>query len=159
MKLMADQSPSGSHDLSAMRELVGMPTSVIGATLDLPFWTVLFRYPTFTLMYESGIDQIPRFDAHIEVYSPMKSVKVQWDTPYIKGLPVTMHTQENIDGAFHEKVIRKTYEDPYVKEMKALYAWVAHGGPVKTTAMDAKNELKIFQMIVRAGLTKNQEPL
>jgi hypothetical protein len=138
-----------------MRELVGMPTSVVGASLGLPFWTVLFQYPTFTLMYESGIDRIPRFDAHIEVYSPMKSVRVQWDTPYIKGLPVTMHTQENVDGAFHERMIRKTYEDPYIKEMRELYAWVAQGVPAKTTAMDAKNELKIFQMIVQAGLNKS----
>jgi predicted dehydrogenase len=139
-----------------MRELVGMPTSVVGATLGLPFWTVLFQYSSFTLMYESGIDQIPRFDAHVEVYAPTKSVRVQWDTPYIKGLPVTMHIQENIDGAFHERLVRKTYEDPYIKEMRALYAWVAQGAPVKTTAVDAKNELKIFQMIVQAGLSKHQ---
>jgi hypothetical protein len=28
----------GSHDLSAMREALGMPTSVIGASLGFPFW-------------------------------------------------------------------------------------------------------------------------
>jgi hypothetical protein len=28
----------GSHDLSAMREVLGMPQRVIGASLALPFW-------------------------------------------------------------------------------------------------------------------------
>jgi hypothetical protein len=28
----------GSHDLSAMREAVGMPTAVLGASLGFPFW-------------------------------------------------------------------------------------------------------------------------
>ena len=28
----------GSHDLSAMREALGMPTSVLGASLGFPFW-------------------------------------------------------------------------------------------------------------------------
>lgn len=28
----------GSHDLSLMREVLGMPETVIGASLGLPFW-------------------------------------------------------------------------------------------------------------------------
>lgn len=28
----------GSHDLSVMREALGMPTGVIGASLKMPFW-------------------------------------------------------------------------------------------------------------------------
>lgn len=28
----------GSHDLSVMREAIGMPTAVLGAALGLPFW-------------------------------------------------------------------------------------------------------------------------
>lgn len=129
-----------------------MPTTVMGANLSLRFWTVMFRYPGFSVLYESGIDQIPRFDAHIEIYSPLKSVKVQWDTPYIKGLPVTMHVAENVDGAYHERTVRKTYEDPYTLEMKNLYGLVAQGIPIKTTAADAKEDLQLFQMIIKTGI-------
>ncbi|KEF55558.1 uncharacterized protein A1O9_08308 [Exophiala aquamarina CBS 119918] len=141
----------GSHDLSAMREVLGMPQGIVGASLGHPFWNVMFQYPGFSVTYESGIDDIPRFDAHIEVYSMKKSVRVVYDTPYIKGLPVTLLVRENEDGTYKESVVRKTYEDPYTLEMKELYDMVANGKSVKTTAKDAKEDLKIFQMIMKAG--------
>lgn len=135
-----------------MREIVGMPATVLAASLQEHFWTVLFQYPGFTLLYEQGIDGIPRFDAHIEVYSMSKSVRVQWDTPFVKGLPVTMHVSENVDGGLQERMVRKTYEDPYTLEMRALYDFVAHDKPVKTTPSDAALELELFGMVLRAAM-------
>ena len=141
----------GSHDLSVMREALGMPQKVIGASLGFPFWNVLFQYPGFVVNYESGIDNIPRFDAHLEIYSTNKSIRVQYDTPYVKGLPVTMHICEGKDGAYVETTIRKTYEDLYTIEFKKLYELAKNGRPVKTTAQDARRDLEIFEMIMRAG--------
>lgn len=141
----------GSHDLSAMREALGMPTAVLGASTGFPFWSVLFQYPGFAVSYESGIDNIPRFDAHIEVYGADKSIRVQYDSPYIKGLPTTLNIRENMDGTYKETMIRKTYEDAYTLEMKELYAVVADGKRIKTTAEDAKKDLEIFKMIMQAG--------
>ncbi|KAF1977759.1 NAD(P)-binding protein [Bimuria novae-zelandiae CBS 107.79] len=86
----------GSHDLSVMREVLGMPEKVVGSSIGFPFWNVLFKYSGFTVSYDSGIDDIPRFYAHIEVYGMAKTVKVQYDTPYVKGLPVTLHISENV---------------------------------------------------------------
>lgn len=113
--------------------------------------SVIFQYPGFSVTYESGIDDIPRFDAYIEVYSMKKSVRVFYDTPFIKGLPVTLLVRENVDGTYKESIVRKTYEDPYTLEMKELYDMVANGKAVKTTAKDAKEDLKIFRMIMKAG--------
>ncbi|KAK0779924.1 hypothetical protein LTS16_024248 [Friedmanniomyces endolithicus] len=103
----------GSHDLSVMREALGMPKSVLGCSIDAetPFWNVLFQYPGFACSYESGINEVPRFDAHLEVYSRTKQITVQYDTPFIKGLPITMTIRENIDGGLQERIVRKTYED------------------------------------------------
>jgi hypothetical protein len=81
-----------------------------------------------------------------------KSVRVVYDTPYIKGLPVTLLIRENVDGTYKESIVRKTYEDPYTLEMKELYDMITNGKLVKTTAMDAKEDLKIFQMIIKAGV-------
>ena len=69
----------------------------------------------------------------------------------MKGLPVTLHIAENIDGAYRETMIRRTYEDPYTLELKELYGMVVDGKPVKTTAEDAMNDTKIFQMIMQAS--------
>lgn len=116
-------------------------------TLD----SVLFQYPGFAVSYESGLDSVPRFDAHIEIYSQDKTIRVQWDTPYVKGLPVVLHVCENANNGYRETQIRRTYEDPYTLELKAFYALVVNGTPVKTTAEDAENDVRIFQMIVKNG--------
>ncbi|RVX70674.1 hypothetical protein B0A52_05324 [Exophiala mesophila] len=141
----------GSHDLSAMREALGQPEDVGGAFMSPNFWSAMFRYPGFSVTYESGIDNVPRFDAHLEVYSLQKSVKVSWDTPYVKGLPVTMLIRENVDGAYRETLVRRTYEDPYTLEMKELYDVVVGGKEIKTTAKDAKEDLRTFQLLMKAG--------
>ncbi|KAJ5206844.1 hypothetical protein N7491_002523 [Penicillium cf. griseofulvum] len=147
----------GSHDLSAMREALGMPTAVLGASLcsarGPPFWSALFQYPSFAVSYESGIDYVPRFDASIEVFGGNKTVKICFDSPYVKGLPTTMHIREKLeDGSFRESMVRKTYEDAYTLEMKELYAFVVKGKPAKTTSEDARKDLEVFGMIMKAGL-------
>lgn len=117
----------------------------------LIIFSVLFQYHGFAVSYESGIDNVPRFDAHIEIYGLNKTVRVQYDSPYIKGLPITMHIVENVNGALKETTVRKTYEDAYTLEMKELYAVVSEGKPIKTTAADAREDLGIFKMILTKG--------
>src|SRR5713226_3999281 len=70
-----------SHDLSAMREMLGMPERVVAAQQHGRFLTVLFAYDGFTATYETGIDHNRRFGAHIAVYSDTKEIRVQYDTP------------------------------------------------------------------------------
>lgn len=136
-----------------MREIIGMPRGVKGAFLKLPgIFSVLFDYGAFPVAYESGLSNVPEFDAHIEVYSPDKIVRVNYDTPYIKGLPVTMTIRENLgNGGFQRREVRKTYEDPYTLEMLELYDCVVGGKQPKTGAVDARQDVELFQMIMKAG--------
>ena len=77
----------GSHDLSLMREgLGGLPESVAGLSVNDPFYTAIFNYRNrdgspYAVTYESGIDLVPRFDAHLTVYGETKTVSIQYDTP------------------------------------------------------------------------------
>jgi len=142
-----------------MREIIGMPQSVLGASLGFPgIWSVLFQYDRFSVTYESGINNVPVFDANIEVYGADKIVRVDYDTPYVKGLPVTMTIREKVEGrvgsgssGYQERKVRRTYEDPYTLEMFELYDCVVKGKPPKTSAEDAKNDVELFKMILRAG--------
>jgi predicted dehydrogenase len=61
-----------SHDLSAMRELLGFPSGVVSATQwnGGSFMLVVFAYDGYRAILETGIDDQRRFDAHIEVYAP-----------------------------------------------------------------------------------------
>ncbi|KAF2186104.1 NAD(P)-binding protein [Zopfia rhizophila CBS 207.26] len=128
----------GSHDLSAMREILGIPKACLGACLGPPrIWSALL---------------------YIEIFSLNKSVKVSYDTPYIKGLPVTLTIREKIEGrsgsdssGFQERVIRRTYEDAYTLEFEAFYESVIKNKTPKTMVADARNDLDIFAIIMKAG--------
>jgi hypothetical protein len=108
--------------------------------------------------YESGIHEVPFFDAFIEVFGKTKQVKIKYESPFVKGLPITMTIREDVDGsgALKETVIRKTYEDPYTLEAKELYALCTERKMPKTTIEDAAQDLKIFQMIMKAGASQVQ---
>ncbi|KAM0748204.1 NAD(P)-binding protein [Meredithblackwellia eburnea MCA 4105] len=144
----------GSHDLSAMREMLGgTPKSCFAATRAPTgfFISALLEYDGFTVCYESGSDQVIKFDAHIEVYGDNKRVKVTYDSPYVKGLPITTTVLETDEkGQYVEKVIRPTYEDAFTVELKELYRCITEKAMPKTSPTDAAEELKIFDMIMAA---------
>lgn len=136
-----------------------MPRSCLGASLGFPgIWCALFQFEGFAVAYESGMNELPVFDACIEVFSNDKSVKVSYDTPYVKGLPVTMTVREKIPGrkctsssGFQQRVLRRTYEDAYTLEFEEFYRCVTHSLVPKTSIADARKDLEILQMILRAG--------
>ena len=106
-------------------------------------------------MYDSGLINVPIFDAHLEVYSKEKIVRLNYDTPYVKGLPVTMTIQERIDGnkgdGFQERTVRKTYEDPFTLEFLEFHHCATHRTAPKTSALDAREDLDLIGMIMQAG--------
>ena len=75
-----------SHDLSAMRELLGTPKRVLYAAVRQGglYVSAAFDYGDFICNFETGIDNIPRFDAHLEVYGEHKVLRVQYNTPYVR---------------------------------------------------------------------------
>jgi predicted dehydrogenase len=137
-----------------MREALGMPQGVVGAKVSQQqgsiFLNVIFDYGKFSVTYETGMDQQGRFDAHIEVYSSRKSVKVQYDTPYIRHLPTKLFICETEGETYKESVIRPTLTDPYTLELKYLHDVIATKGSPKTTPEDYKNDLRLFQMIMES---------
>ncbi|KAK4500920.1 hypothetical protein PRZ48_009112 [Zasmidium cellare] len=145
----------GSHDLSAMREILGVPEGVVGFspmnTTGSPFWSAIFKYPSFSVSYESGVDKVPRFDASIEIFGDTKTVKMVIDTPFVKGLPTTMVVKEALeDGSYRESTIRRTYEDPFTLALREMYDWVCGGTVPKTTPRDARRDLEVLGMLMRA---------
>ena len=74
-----------------MREaLGGLPDSIAGVSLNEPFYSAIFNYHNkdgspFAVRYESGIDNVPRYDAHLALYGQDETVSIQYDTPSVKG--------------------------------------------------------------------------
>lgn len=114
--------------------------------------SAIFQYPGFAVAYESGVDQVARFDASIEIFGDTKTVKVCIDTPFVKGLPTTMVVKESLlDGSYRECTTRRTYEDPFALEFKAVYEWVVDGGTPKTSPTDARQDLEVLGMLMKAA--------
>ena len=86
----------GSHDISAMREILGVPRGVLYAAQrsDGRYMSAAFDYGDFVCHYETGIDKIARFDACVEVFGVTSTVRVDYDTPYVRNLPITLTVTE-----------------------------------------------------------------
>lgn len=139
-----------SHDLSAMRELLGFPLGVVAATQwnGGNFMVVVFAYDGYRAILETGVDDQRRFDAHIEVYGPTRSIHIKYDTPYIRHLPTTLIVSETIGESFTERVVRPTFKDPYTHELETFHQVVTAGETPKTTPEDFRDDLRLFRMIV-----------
>jgi hypothetical protein len=154
-----------------MRELVGVPQSVLAATrsADGWFWSVLFQHKGFNTYYEvrrSSACADNRWEStrsqslmptsrSTAVASESRFNMTRWFfnvnadiSPYVKGLPTTLTIESmNQNGDFSTEVIRPSFVDNYTLEYQELYDAVVNGKEYKTTPLDAKEDLKINDMI------------
>lgn len=143
----------GSHDLSLMREAIGQPDSVAGVSVNHPFYTAIFNHRNktgepFSCTYETGIDGVPRFDSHLAVYGEHKTVTIQYDTPFVKGLPIKVKVDELVNGEAVTREILTTFEDAYTVELQEMHACFTAGQEIKTSAEDSLNDLRLWEMLL-----------
>lgn len=145
----------GSHDISLMREVLGFPERVAGVTVHEPFYAAMFEYRNrkggkepFAVTYESGIDGVPEFDAHLAVYGDRKRVMIKYDSPYVKGLPIKVTVQEvNGEGEMETREMLGSYEDAYTAELQELWECLRGGREIKTTVEDAMEDLRLYDLM------------
>src|ERR1700732_4224931 len=128
-----------SHDLSAMRELLGVPLQVLFAVQRSNglYMAATFDYGPYVCHFETGIDGIARFDAHLEVYGSQKVVRIQYDTPYVRNLPIRLFVTEG-DGQSGVTSLNShsAWGDPFVAEWKAFYENITQKKTPKTGPAD-----------------------
>lgn len=140
-----------SHDLSAMRELIGMPRRVLHATARQGgrFLTAVFDYGDFVCSFETGIDAIARFDAHIEVYGGDRTVRIDFDTPYIRHQPARLTvTEAKTPHGVSECRSHPTRGDAFVTEWRRFHDAIVNGTAIKTTIADARQDLELCARIM-----------
>ena len=148
----------GSHDISLMREALGFPEQVTAVTVNEPFYSAIFKLRNksgakdpFYVTYESGIDGVPEFDAHLAVYGENKRVTIFYDSPYIKTQkPVMVRVQEvNDAGEVQTREIISSFEDAFASEFQDMHDCLINGKEIKTSAEDAINELKLYDLMYK----------
>jgi predicted dehydrogenase len=148
-----------SHDVSAMRELLGRPKSVLHAThrWDGRFITAVFDYGDFVCEFATGVDMLPRFDTFIEVYGDEVTLRLDYETPYIRNQPARLTvTRPAGEAGIARTVSFPSRLDSFVVEWKAFHRNVLAGTKPKTTIADARQDLEIFMEIMgllKAGAT------
>jgi predicted dehydrogenase len=141
----------GSHDLSAMRELLGRPRGVVAARQwrDGNFIAALLEYDGYYVTYETGVDDQVRFDAHIEVYGDTSSLRVQYDTPYVRHLPTVLVSDETRGDAYVQTSSRPHLKDPYTHELEYFHAMITQSSTPKTSPEDFVEDLDLFAELIK----------
>lgn len=139
-----------SHALSAMRELIGLPKRVIYASQHHGgrFLTAAFDYGHFTCHFEAGVDRIPHFDAHLEVYTPDEIIRVDYDTPYVRHQPARLtRITAATDAGVAVSSMFPTRNDSFVAEWRAFHRNITERRRPTTTLEDARNDMVLARDI------------
>ncbi len=140
-----------SHDISAMRELLGVPKRVLHASQRHGglYINATFDYGDFVCEFATGVDSLPRFDAYLEVYLSDRFIRVDYDTPYIRNLaPKLTVVEPHGTAGISESVSFPSRLDLFVTEWQAFHDHVTKGTPLKTNIADARPDLEIFAEIM-----------
>ena len=146
-----------SHDLSALREMLGLPLRVLYAAADPTgrCVTAALDYGDFVCHLEVGVDRLPRYDTTLEVFGAREVVRVTFDTPYVRHLPVTATvTEATGDGPDARGVavrhLHPAWEDQYALEWLAFESHIHQGTLPKTSPADARHDVELILQIQSA---------
>lgn len=142
----------GSHDLSAMRELIGRPKRVLSAHQwhNAGYIVAQLEYDGFVVTYETGVDSQLRFDAHIELYGESAQMRIQYDTPYVRHLPTTVVIERTVGDSLQHEVDRPHLKDPYTCELEYFHDMATQGTVPKTSPEDYVEDMELFFDLIRA---------
>ncbi len=143
----------GSHDLSAMRELLGRPRGVAAARQwrDGGFITALLEYDDYVRHLRDRCRRAgPLRRPHRGVRASSSMMRVQYDTPYVRHFPTVLITEETSGDALHRTVSRPHLKDPYTHELEYFHHVVTEKQIPKTSPEDYVEDLDLFAEIIRA---------
>ena len=141
-----------SHDVSAMRELLGRPQRVLAAKAwnQGYYFHAMLDFGSYVASLQIGSDQQLRFDAHILLTSPHESLRLQYDTPYIRHLPTQLFHDVACDEVWTRSQERRTFRDAFVAELLAFHDAVRTSIPPKTSVNDFVEDLCLFEAMIDA---------
>jgi predicted dehydrogenase len=140
-----------THDISAMRELLGMPKGVLYAAQRSGglYITAAFDYGDFVCHFETGIDDVARFDCHLEVYGKSQTLRVEYQSPYVRHQATRLNIiNAKPESGLHTETIQPAFEDNFTQEWKAFYQNVTTGNKPKTSPEDYRQDLELFSQMM-----------
>src|SRR6185369_1249693 len=140
-----------SHDVSAMRELIGLPRGVLFATQRWAgrWMSAALDYGSFVCELAIVVDTVPLRDAYLQFHTGAKVIRVEYDTPYVRNLPARLIVTEpkNGVGLSHAESFA-TRQDSFVLEWTAFHDNIAGGRTPKTSLADSREDLVLFKQLI-----------
>jgi predicted dehydrogenase len=140
-----------SHDVSALRDLVGMPRGVLFCAQRWAgrWLAAALDYGSFVCELAVGVDSVARMDAYIEIYAGTKVVRVQYDTPYVRNLPAQLIvTEPNTSSGVTHSAGFATRQDAFVIEWTAFHDNITQRRTPRTSLADAREDLVLFRAMI-----------
>jgi len=141
----------GSHDISAMRELLGTPKRVLFAAYRHGGFvlTAALDYGHYVCQVEIALDHLPRFDTHIEVYTERQMLRVDYDTPYIRHIPARLQIMGTHGSAgITSSSCFPTRRDSFTLEWESFHENICQRRQPKTSIADAREDLVLFREMI-----------
>ena len=141
-----------THDTSSMREMLGMPQKVLHATQRHGgrYLTAAFDYGDYVCLFTTGADNIPRFDTYLQVFAADQVLRVDYDTPFVRNLPITLTVTETTDGVNNAKTVTHPgWGDAFTEEWRAFHNSVISGEPAKASPQDFRHDLILFKEMIQ----------
>lgn len=142
----------GCHSFSAVRELVGYPKKILSVATCCggEHMVVVMDYGDFLATYELVNDQsIVEFDACVEVYQGDRKLRLKYETPYIRYMPLTLEVTDSTAHDTHTTVYGPDHTDPFQTELKTFAECIKTGAQPKTVLEDAAPDFELFEEIIR----------
>ncbi|MCY3780486.1 MAG: Gfo/Idh/MocA family oxidoreductase [Chloroflexi bacterium] len=141
-----------THDTSAMREMLGMPKRVLHASQRQGgrTMTAAFDYGDFVCVFTTGADSIPRYDTYLEIFGEDRVVRVDYDTPFVRNLPITLTVTESTDRMNNRRTVTHPgWGDAFTEEWRAFHHSVMSGQPPKTCPQDFREDLILYREMIQ----------
>jgi predicted dehydrogenase len=140
-----------SHDVSAMREMLGRPQRVLAAKAwnGGSYFHAMLDFGSYVGALQIGADEQLRFDAHLLLTSPKETLRLQYDTPYIRHLPTQLFRDVAANEVWTRTQERRSFRDSFVAELQVLYQAVTERAEVKTSAADFVHDLVLFETLIQ----------
>lgn len=141
-----------THDTSAMREMLGMPKRVLHAAQRQGgrVMTAAFDYGDFVCVFTTGADSIPRYDTYLEIFGGDRVVRVDYDTPFVRNLPITLTVTETADGVNNRRTVTHPgWGDAFTEEWRAFHHSVMSGELPKASPQDFRQDLLLYREMIQ----------
>ncbi|MFZ5924163.1 MAG: Gfo/Idh/MocA family protein [Bacillota bacterium] len=145
-----------SHDCSILRGAFGDPEEILFTDIYQGgrYLISVLRYPNdVRCVWEVGGFDVKKswWDEELAAFGSEKMIAVRFPNPYIRYAPTIVAIKELDGQAEVEKQVIASYDEAFRREWKHFYECIVSNKEPRTTAEDAKEDIKLLADIIKAA--------